>query len=295
MSRRPSPEGIAWLVASDLDGTMLDERTYAWSGAANALAFIIDRGIPLVLCSSKTRAEMTDVTRALGTHSPLVVENGGALVIPDGTLRREVAGAERRGDDWVLPLGAPHAWLADALAAIARETGAGLVPFASLTADELDALTGLRGEAAARAREREFDEPFLLPDWGQVPAVVEAAARRGLLVTRGGRFWHLTGPSDKGRALRVLLDLYASEGRRFTTLGLGDAANDLPLLRAVYRAVVVPRPGGGLDPDLAAALPRAERAPEAGARGWNAAVLEILEGGRLPLIGEPSDPGREAP
>ena len=36
--------------------------------------------------------------------------------------------------------------------------------------------------------------------------------------------------TDKGRAFRRLLELYAAQGRTFTTVGLGDAANDLPLL-----------------------------------------------------------------
>jgi mannosyl-3-phosphoglycerate phosphatase len=274
-----------WLVATDLDGTLLDDRTYGWAGAAEALALVARRGIPLVLCSSKTRAEMTALARDLETRSPLVVENGGALVIPEGTLQREVPGAEWRGSDQVLPLGTPHGQLAEALGAIARETGAALVPFQSLTAEELEALTGLRGDAAARAHEREFDEPFLLGEERHAAAVSSAAERRGLLVTRGGCFWHLTGPSDKGRALQSLLSLYSGEGRRFTTLGLGDAGNDVSLLRAVDRAVLVPRPGGELDPDLAARLPDAERAPGPGSRGWNAAVLAVLEGRRLPPVG----------
>jgi hypothetical protein len=67
-------------------------------------------------------------------------------------------------------------------------------------------------------------------------------------------------------------------------VGLGDAANDLPLLLAVERPIVIPRPGGGLDPALARALPGAEQAPAPGPAGWNAAVLRLLEGGRLQTV-----------
>jgi len=52
----------------------------------------------------------------------------------------------------------------------------------------------------------------------------------------------------------------------------------------VERPIVVPRPSGGPDPALAAALPGAELAPAPGPVGWNAAVLALLEGGRLPRV-----------
>jgi phosphoserine phosphatase len=70
-------------------------------------------------------------------------------------------------------------------------------------------------------------------------------------------------------------------------VGLGDAANDLPMLRAVDRPIVMPRPGGALDPTLAAALPHAERARAAGPGGWAAAVLDVLAGESLPKVGVP--------
>jgi hypothetical protein len=69
-----------------------------------------------------------------------------------------------------------------------------------------------------------------------------------------------------------------------TSAALGDSPNDIPMLRAVDRPIVVPRPGGVVDPGLARALPRAERAPAPGAAGWNAAVLAVLGGRRLPAV-----------
>ena len=101
-------------------------------------------------------------------------------------------------------------------------------------------------------------------------------ARRGLRLHRGGRFFHLTGASDKGRALRVLLGLLAAEGRLYHTVGLGDAPNDLAFLEAVDEAILVPRPDGRVHEGLANALPRARHAPAPGPAGWNAAVLDLL-------------------
>lgn len=261
------------LVATDLDGTLLDEATYSWASARPALAALARAGAKLVLASSKSRAEMEPLARELDLAPALIVENGGAILLP----------AEPGGYETVV-CGAARAALVAALAEIARETGAGVAGFASFSAERVAELTGLAPDAAARALEREYDEPFLLGDGTLAAAIGAAARRRGLAVTRGGRFFHLTGDADKGRALRRLLEILAGRGRSFHTIGLGDAANDLSLLAAVDRPILIPRPSGRPDPTLAAALPGAELAPEPGPAGWNAAVLVLLEGGRLPRV-----------
>lgn len=257
------------LVATDLDGTLLDSVSYSWAPAREAVAALRAHRVPLVLCSSKTRAEMEPLSRDLGLAGPLIVENGGAFVMP----------AESGGTVHVL--GARHAELATALGEIAAATGARVRGFSSLSASQIASLTGLSVEAAERARRREYDEPFLLENPEVLDRFVQEAQRRELRVTHGGRFHHLTGRGDKGLALREWLRLAALEGRRFATVGLGDAPNDESLLRAVDRAILVPRPGGEVDPALAAAFPRAERAPAPGPAGWNAAVLAVLAGERV--------------
>lgn len=264
------------LVATDLDGCLLDEETYSYDEAREALNTLSVLRIPLILISSKTRAEMIPLHRTLGLDAPLVVENGGAILIPEGYFPQPPERASLNAPYWTVVLGTPRVRLLAALKAIASQTGASLRSFAALGRDEVAARTGLSHAAAGLALAREYDEPFLLDDEDQAQAVVHAARDRGLNVTRGGRFWHLTGNTDKGEALRVLLSLHDDQGRRFSTVGLGDSPNDLELLRAVQRPIIVPRPGGSPDPSLAAALPAAELAPAPGPRGWNAAVLAVL-------------------
>jgi mannosyl-3-phosphoglycerate phosphatase len=259
----------ALCVATDLDGTLLDASTYSWEAAREALEALRERGVPLALCSSKTRAEMEAIAGELGITGPLVVENGGALILP------EDAGAR------VHVLGVPRSELVQALRAMAAEAGASVQGFAELSGAEIGRLTGLSPEAAARAARREYDEPFSLEEPGALPRLEAAAVRRGLQVTRGGRFFHLTGPVDKGEALRLWLATW-EHGRRPRTVGLGDAPNDATLLRVVDRAILIPQPDGQVDATLAAAFPSSEIAPAPGPVGWNTAVLAVLEGRRLP-------------
>ncbi len=259
------------LVATDLDGTLLDRDTYGFAAARPALDALRQAGVPLVLCSSKTRAEMEPLAVALGTRGPLVVENGGAIVGPDGA---------------VLVLGVTRDRLLEELPRVAREAGARVRSFAEMSVAEVAALTGLPEDQAALAMRREYDEPFVVEDPpGRDPAVdarLDRAAReRGLQVTHGGRLHHLTGPVDKGEALRAITRAARFDG---DVAGLGDAANDLPLLLAVTRPIVMPRPDGTVDPALAARLPGVERAPAPGPAGWSAAVLTVLSGGALPRV-----------
>jgi mannosyl-3-phosphoglycerate phosphatase len=268
------------LVVSDLDGCLLDEQSYSFEEAREALDALRAHRVPLVLATSKTRAELRPLQRQLDLPHPAIVENGGALVIPKGQLKVAPGASLVRGFQ-VVALGAPRAELVAALRAIAAESGLVLRGFAAMGARELRQLTGLKAEAARLALEREFDEPFVV-EGGDAPdaaRLARAAEARGLRVTRGGRFFHLHGHTDKGRALDRLLELYAAEGRHFQCLALGDSANDLELLERAERAVIVPRPDGAPDPLLRARLPGAELAPAPGPRGWNAAVLKALASG----------------
>ncbi len=262
------------LVATDLDGTLLDRDTYAFAPARPALDALRAAGVPLVLVSSKTRTEIEPLAAAIGTPGPLVVENGGAIVEPDGS---------------VLVLGVTRDRLLEELPGVAREAGVRVRPFAEMSVTEVAALTGLPEGQAALAVRREYDEPFVVEDVSgrdpDVDARLDKAARaRGLRVTHGGRVHHLTGPADKGQALRAIARGMPG-GVEGDVVGLGDAANDLSLLLAATRPIVMPRPDGTLDPTLAAHLPGVERAPAPGPAGWSAAVLAVLSGGSLPRVG----------
>jgi mannosyl-3-phosphoglycerate phosphatase len=274
---------IDTILFTDLDGTLLDHDSYSWAAAEEALAEIERRRLPLVLVSSKTRAEIEVLRRKLGNGHPFVSENGGGIFFPRGYFPKKVEGAASVSHQYqCVALARPYAEILAALEEIAEETGASVVGFRHMSAREVAQNTGLTPREAELARQREFDEPFFFTGGAEEQARFLAAAReRGLTVTRGGRFWHAFAGSDKGRAVERLMKLYREALRgsgRVRSVALGDSANDLPMLKAAKVAVVIPKPGGAHDETLTDALPRAIRAPAPGPEGWNEAVLELLRG-----------------
>jgi mannosyl-3-phosphoglycerate phosphatase len=257
----------ALIVVSDLDGTLLDHDTYSFDAARPALDRLRSERIPVVLCTSKTRAETEQIRLALRNDHPFIVENGGAVVVPRGYFKVEV-------ETTLIQLGDSYADLVSALARAAAESGVPVRGFSAMTDAEVSAATDLPLEQARLAKQREFDEPFEVLDGRDPTPLLDAIARAGKRWTAGGRFYHITGSNDKARAVRTLVELYRRDGGAVTTVGLGDAPNDAAFLREVDVPVVIASPRAA---DVARQVPNARITPIAGPRGWNEAVLSMLD------------------
>ncbi|MGH7164393.1 MAG: HAD hydrolase family protein, partial [Nitrospiraceae bacterium] len=59
---------LKMVLFSDLDGSLLDPLTYSFNAARDALEALRTRRIPLVLATSKTRAEIEPVRLCLDHH-----------------------------------------------------------------------------------------------------------------------------------------------------------------------------------------------------------------------------------
>jgi mannosyl-3-phosphoglycerate phosphatase len=271
------------IIFSDLDATLLDAHTYSWAPATEALMKLRAIGALLVLVSSKTFAEMRIIHREMGLIAPFVVENGGGAAIredddgnPTDRLSALLAPPIRKEGYLLFPLGSDYPALVRTLDAMGRETGCRPVGFSAMTAAEISSLTGLSLEEAARARDRAFDEPFLLPPGSErrEHEMIRAARRRGLDVVRGGRFLHLIGHGGKGKAVAALLDAYRESYGPLVTVGLGDSPNDFSFLELMDIPVLVGAAGG--PPDVPESLAHARRVATPGPVGWNTAILDII-------------------
>jgi mannosyl-3-phosphoglycerate phosphatase len=267
-----------FLVFTDLDGTLLDHDSYRWDEAGPALSLCRRLGVPVILVSSKTRAEMNELRFEMGIDSPFISENGGAIFFPKETVLDPPSGAHLTDDLWIWPLGPAYPALVKALHEIRDDLGWVIRGFSDLTIEEIAGLTGLEPAKARLAAMREYDEPFILtrPEGSVMRCLVDAAVKRGLRITEGGRFYHLHGDCDKGKALQKLVRWYKKSHGDVKTIALGDSPNDFTMLKMVDYPVLVKstRDYPGIEKEIAALSTTEERGPA----GWSAAVTGLLVG-----------------
>jgi mannosyl-3-phosphoglycerate phosphatase len=266
------------VVFTDLDGTLLDHETYSNAPATEALDLLAERRIPVILCSSKTRAEIELIRLNLRLSDPFISENGGAVFLPRGYFPFAVPDTRNREGYDAIEFGAPYWKLVDALHEVATQLGIKVVGFSDMSIEELAQDCGLSPLEARLAKMREYDEAFRILDAG--PAVqsrlFNGLHKLGLRCTRGGRYHHVTGVADKGQAVRRLKALYKENWGSVTTIGLGDSLNDLSLLQAVDVPIVVRNPATHTSARLLRKVPLARQTSLPGPRGWNEAVLKVL-------------------
>lgn len=269
------------VIFTDLDGTLLDAETYSFEAARPTLDLIARHGIPLICTSSKTRAEIEVLRHELNNHHPFISENGGGIFIPPGYFPAATNSATHRaaiGGYEALLLGLPYAEVRVRFTSLRETRHARVRGFGDMNPAEVAALTGLDETAAARAQQRDFEEPFIF-DGPPDPEFLRAIEAENLNWTQG-RIFHILGDHDKGRAVQLLLDRYREKYGEVTSIALGDGYNDLPMLAAVDHAVLVRHPDGGYDSRID--LPGLIRTELPGPAGWNAALLDLLAEETLP-------------
>ena len=268
------------LIFTDLDGTLLDAENYSFKEALPTLEKIKKRKIPLILCSSKTKAELELYQKKLKIKDPFISENGGAIFFPRGYFRQIPGELKKRGKYLVLELGTPYLQIRRKFLEVFNELNLKVVGFGDLSAEEISSLLNLSKAEAKLARKREYDEPFYFlkkVKKEKIKLAEKEFNKRGLSLTTGGKLFHLTGGNDKGKAVKLLSQIYRSNwGDDLLTIGLGDSLNDLPLLESVDIPVLVKKKGNYYDRKIISKL-KVYKASCIGPRGWNGAVLDLME------------------
>jgi mannosyl-3-phosphoglycerate phosphatase len=272
------------LIFTALEGALVDPHTDSFAGAEEALSELERRKIAWVLLTSRTREEIDPIRRKLGHNHPFVTENGGGIFFPDGYFSLRIPGSVRTARYLSIAQGRPYAEVCEALDDIAEECAVGVAGFHHMSLREIADNTGLRPRSAELARAREFDEPFYFTsaDEKAIARFVEAARERGFDTRRGQTFWHLSSKCDPARAVRTLAKLFRDATHiKLRLVGIGGGEEDLPWLRAVDHAILLPGlPGAAKDSDRTEENPSRSKAivmgDAPGAAGWNRAILDII-------------------
>lgn len=253
------------IVFTDLDGTLLDHETYSYADAAPALTQLRQLGIPLVLASSKTAAEIQPLRTQLGfSHCEAIVENGSGILEPHDDGRQSPATYQR---------------LQQTLNQIPAPLRRQYRGFTDWSAEEISERTGLPQEDAANSKLRHFSEPGLwLGADRDRDEFVSAAQAAGLTVQQGGRFLTLSFGGNKAQRMMEITKRYANAGKYPFVVALGDAQNDVAMIEQADLGVIIPNPSHQELPPLdGEATGQIIRARIPGPAGWNQVITSLLE------------------
>ena len=157
-----------------------------------------------------------------------------------------------------------------------EQHGAVFTGFADMSAPELCDLTGLPLDGAELALQREYSEPIVWrgsgADWQRFSRML---ADEGLHALRGGRFTHIIGNCDKGRAMQWLAPRLIPGCRSPRCIALGDGENDVAMLALADEGVII-RSAHHEPPAVPSPKGRVQLTKENGPAGWNSSLLALL-------------------
>ena len=222
------------IVFTDLDGTLLDEK-YSFKKALPALEILKEQDIPLVFCTSKTRAEIEIYRRKLNNNHAFISENGGAIFIPLNFFH-----SKRKEKYKIIELGKSYKNLIGVFKKIKKQIP--VKGFSEMSAKDLVRDSGLSLKEAKLAKKREYDEAFALENKKDEKKLIKLIKKYNLNYTKGGKYYHLLGNNDKGKAVKILSKFYKKKYKKILTIGLGDAKNDLSMLKSTNKSFLIKGP-----------------------------------------------------
>ena len=215
-----------WVV-SDVDGTLMDH-SYDLTPAKKTIKTLQRLSIPVILCTSKTAAEVKVIRKELNLTDPFIVENGAAIY-----------GESLKRVDGQIILGKSYEILEEILNYISKEIDYKLIPLNNISDQEATKLTGLKGDSLNLMRDRHWSMPFLNPPCFLDERINICSKKFKVDIFKGNRMSHLLSTdSNKGKAINALKNY--SNNQNIQIIGLGDSPNDLPLLLNSDIRIVIP-------------------------------------------------------
>ena len=253
------------LIATDIDGTLLDDhaqlpfRAIDWRAAIRHLGTRV-AGCSVAFASSRTLDEITVLQRALGVRGPCIAEDGAVLALDEDHALHGTPGEPTHDDERVFGRRTMRIWrhaqtvtqLRDSMSDIAAVQGADA---SQLDAYSLRALGFRTGGAIRRALQARNHSLLLDPtrlSWDEAQAIRTTAAARGLQLRRGGHWLTLADTSGKGAALATLRHFDTVCGVSPIVIAIGNEENDVSLLEKADLAFVIRNPARGPHPALTA-------------------------------------------
>ena len=257
------------LIFTDLDGTLLDYKTYSYRKALKSLSLIKKNKIPLIFCTSKTKAEIEYYRKKLNNKHPFISENGAAIFIPKKYFDFRFKFNKENKKYFIIEYGTDIKKLKKGLDKIKKEVK--LRSFVDMTAKEISKETNLPLNKAKLAKKRDYIIPFQILDKGKEKLVKKIIIKNGFNFTKGARYFYIMGNNNKGKAVKTLTSLYKKQfKKKITTYAFGDSRNDFEMLEAADYGFLVKKFNNKY------LSSKYKKADGIGPAGFNKEVLKII-------------------
>jgi len=237
VTKQLNPKTTKIIVFADLDGSLLNDK-YEYDEIEPIIHQLQSSNVSIVLASSKTKNEIEFYRNKWQITDPFITENGSAILIPQTYFALNCEFTKQINGYTVIELGTPYSIIREKLELVKNRIGAKIIGFGDMTPEEIAKDSGLPLSLAQLAKKREYSEPLKILD-GKEKEVLDAISDEGLCFTRGGRYLHAMGNCDKGKATSILKNLYLQQFRKIFSIGVGDSANDLTMLKIVDKPFFV--------------------------------------------------------
>ena len=188
----------------------------------------------MILNSSKTYAEVASFAKRHNITHPFITENGSVIYVPRNYFDFSFENYELRDNYHKIVLGSNVQALKNFLDLKRIKHYAKNCTFLhQMNIKEALNATNLNSKNIKLSLEREHSLPFLWKGTtSQLENFKDLAKKSNKKIVLGGRFFHITGDSDKGIALDHVRSLYLKAIRKkIITIALGDSENDLKMFQ----------------------------------------------------------------
>ena len=266
------------VVVTDIDGSLLEPGSRSVPDERAALDFLAARGIPLVINSSRTRAEIERLHQTLQLLTPFISEHGSALFVPHGSFPFVPARGQPAVGGTAIEFGRRYHEVVDALRLTSRELEMEIVAFAELTIEDVARELGVPIVEAQLAKLREYTELFRIVDEKDATRsrLIKALRRRGLRCWRIGGHHLVTATPDRVESLKTFKAMWREAWDEPLIVGFGDSEDDVAWLQHVSVAVFVQDERNGVPPRVLSKLPTVHVTRLPGRAGWSEAIFEFV-------------------
>lgn len=278
-----------YLIFSDIDNTLLQSyiikegeiyHTEDYGEIKEIVQRLRTNNIPLVLCSSKTRVEQEKIRKYLEIEDPFIVENGGAICIPENyfpiDLEELGLSINRINENLIIELGKSYNRIIETLQEIREIFHIEFIAVHDLSLPQLAQKVGITINDAKLMASREYSETVLeFNNINELDKLKKILNDRGLRILQGTRYNTISSLHDKGSAISILKKLYAMkfEKEKIESIGIGDAVNDIPMFENVDKPFLVRNIQNGYTPMKINNLIRVNGV---GQTGWKETILNYI-------------------